>query len=193
MYSCQVILTHSEHLVVLITHKRSIYEFYAQGTTYDQVHKMNSSNKHLWEKYIPDTSFKFIVSGFNHTIPQRRQHDVIESFSYMDFRGKIDMKNPEITMACFEECPLYLSPFFGKMFNNNTAIDDSRPAPANGPSRKRCEDDGQFREVFFGRLVRCTLMSFGYSDLIATIDSGRYCATIDWCFRREETSLFWKH
>jgi tRNA (guanine10-N2)-methyltransferase len=65
---------------------------------------MNRSNKYLWEKYIPDTSFKFNVTGFNHTIPQRRQREVIESFAYMDFRGKIDMKNPEITMACFEEC-----------------------------------------------------------------------------------------
>lgn len=83
---------------------RSIYEFYARGETYDQVHSMNLSNKHLWEKYIPDTSFKFNVTGFNHTIPQRRQRDVIESFSYMDFRGRIDMKNPEITIACFEEC-----------------------------------------------------------------------------------------
>lgn len=91
-------------------HQRSIYEFYAQGPTYDEVHEMNRSNKHLWEKYIPDTSFKFTVTGFNHTIPQRRQRDVIESFSYMDFRGKIDMKNPEITMACFEECRLNVPP-----------------------------------------------------------------------------------
>ncbi|KXN90848.1 tRNA (guanine(10)-N2)-methyltransferase [Leucoagaricus sp. SymC.cos] len=110
---------------------KSIYEFYAQGETYDQVHEMNRSNKHLWEKYIPDTSFRFIVTGFNHTIPQRRQHEVIENFSYMDFRGNIDMRNPEITMACFED----------------------RPAIANGPPRKRCENDSLFREIFFGRLV----------------------------------------
>ncbi|KAF9447960.1 tRNA guanosine-2'-O-methyltransferase [Macrolepiota fuliginosa MF-IS2] len=113
---------------------KSIYEFYARGTTYEEVHEMNRSNRHLWERYVPDTSFKFIVTGFNHTIPQRRQRDVIESFAYMDFRGKIDMKNPEITMVCFEEY-------------------ESRPAPANGPPRKRCEDDGGFKEVFFGRLI----------------------------------------
>ncbi|KAF5351856.1 hypothetical protein D9756_007701 [Leucocoprinus leucothites] len=113
---------------------KSIYEFYARGKTYDEVHDMNRSNKHLWEKFIPDTSFKFNVAGFNHTIPQKRQRDVIESFSYMDFRGKIDMKNPEIKIACFEEY-------------------ESRPAPANGSPRKRCENDGQFKEVFFGRLI----------------------------------------
>ncbi|KAJ3570013.1 hypothetical protein NP233_g4681 [Leucocoprinus birnbaumii] len=113
---------------------KSIYEFYARGVTYQEVHEMNRSKKHLWEKYIPDTSFKFNVTGFNHTIPQKRQRDVIESFAYMDFRGKIDMKTPEITMACFEEY-------------------ESRPAPANGPPRQRCENDGKFREVFFGRLI----------------------------------------
>ena len=57
-----------------------------------------------WEKYIEDTSFKFLVTAFNHTIPQWRQKDVVESFSYMAFRGKIEMKNPDITLAVFEEC-----------------------------------------------------------------------------------------
>ena len=57
-----------------------------------------------WEKYIEDTSFKFLVTAFNHTIPQWRQKDVVEGFSYMDFRGKIEMKNPDITLAVFEEC-----------------------------------------------------------------------------------------
>ncbi len=106
----------SVQLAILIDNfDRSVYEFYARGTTYDRVHEVNRSNKHLWEKYIPDTSFKFTVSGFNHTIPQRRQRDVIESFSYMDFRGKIDMKNPEITIGCFEECRSYLPSLFVKV------------------------------------------------------------------------------
>lgn len=71
----------------------------------------------------------------------------------MDFRGKIDMKNPEITIVCFEECTLAVlklqGPHVDLLF-----VDESRPAPANGPPRKRCENDGRFREVFFGRLVR---------------------------------------
>jgi len=136
--------------------KRSIYEFYARGETYDQVHNMNRSNKHLWEKYIPDTSFKFNVTGFNHTIPQRRQRDVIESFSYMDLRGKIDMKNPEITMACFEECKFTYSTYSvaRELKNRKPRIDESRITVPDGSPRKRCENDNHFKEVFFGRLVR---------------------------------------
>ena len=44
------------------------------------------------------------MTAFNHTIPQSRQRDVIESFAYMGFLGKIDMKTPDITLTCFEEC-----------------------------------------------------------------------------------------
>lgn len=59
----------------------------------------------MWERYIPETSFKFIVAAYNHKIPQHRQKEVVESFAYMGFMGKIDMKTPEITLGCFEECP----------------------------------------------------------------------------------------
>ncbi len=68
------------------------------------MHERNRLRKPQWEKYIADTSFKFMVTAFNHTIPQRRQRDVVEGFAYMDFQGKIDMKNPDITLVCFEEC-----------------------------------------------------------------------------------------
>lgn len=86
---------------------RSVYEFYARGATYEELHALNEKyGRSKWEKYIPNTSFKFFVNGYNQSIPQRRQREVVESFSYMDFLGKIDMKNPEVVMGCFEECEL---------------------------------------------------------------------------------------
>ena len=83
---------------------RYVCEFYACGKSYEEVHEHNRMRSSQWEKYIEDTSFKFLVTAFNHTIPQWRQKDVVESFSYMDFRGKIEMKNPDITLTVFEEC-----------------------------------------------------------------------------------------
>ena len=62
---------------------RYVCEFYARGKSYEEVHEQNRARSHLWEKYIEDTSFKFLVTAFNHTIPQWRQKDVVESFSYM--------------------------------------------------------------------------------------------------------------
>lgn len=79
-------------------------EFYARGKTYEELHQQNRIRAPQWQKYAADTSFKFLVTAFNHTIPQWRQKDVMESFDYMDWQGKIDMKNPEVTLFCLEEC-----------------------------------------------------------------------------------------
>ncbi|KAJ7045462.1 S-adenosyl-L-methionine-dependent methyltransferase [Mycena alexandri] len=109
---------------ILIKH---IYEFYAQGGDYEELHVVNKANGHLWSSYAHDTSFKFLVTAYNHKIPQRRQRDVVESFSYMAFAGKIDMKNPQIVLGCFEE------------YDSSTGLRQDR--------------DSKFRQVYFGRLV----------------------------------------
>ncbi|KAI0705097.1 tRNA guanosine-2'-O-methyltransferase [Cerioporus squamosus] len=111
-----------------------VCEFYARGKSYEEVHERNRLRKPQWEKYHEDTSFKFMVTAFNHTIPQWRQRDVVESFSYMDFQGKIDMKNPDITLVCFEEYP-----------------------DKHGTTRAKTEGDGEFDEVWFGRLIEVGL------------------------------------
>ncbi|KAF7793904.1 hypothetical protein EIP86_005026 [Pleurotus ostreatoroseus] len=109
---------------------KSVHEFYASGKTYEEVHERTRQRSALWEKYIPDTSFKFRVDGYNHSIPQKRQTAIVESFSFMAFEGKIEMKNPEITMCVFEEYPY-----------------------KRGVTRHKHEGDGRFLEVYFGRLV----------------------------------------
>jgi len=83
---------------------RAIYEFYSQGSSYNELHQANREVRSRWERYIPNTSFRFTVVGYNHGLSQRWQRDVIESFSYMDFLGKIDLRKPEIVLGCFEEC-----------------------------------------------------------------------------------------
>ncbi|KAL4078428.1 S-adenosyl-L-methionine-dependent methyltransferase [Scleroderma yunnanense] len=108
---------------------KSIYEFYAQGSTYAELHEANRQVRSRWEQYIPDTSFKFTVIGYNHSLSQRWQRDVIESFSYMDFLGNIDMKNPDIILGCFEE------------YENDKRPDGTRHV------------NGDFCQVYFGRLI----------------------------------------
>jgi tRNA (guanine10-N2)-methyltransferase len=83
-----------------------VYELYAKGGTYEETHEQNRASRHLWEKYIPNTSFKFVVNGYNHSISKARQRQVIEDFSYMGFLGTIDLLNPEVILGCFEECEL---------------------------------------------------------------------------------------
>lgn len=68
----------------------------------------------------------------------------------MGFLGKIDMKTPDITLTCFEEC-VYISRLHCIRYNiSYLFIDEDR----HGTTRRKHEGDGHFRQVFFGRLVR---------------------------------------
>lgn len=84
--------------------RRAVYRFYAKGSTYEAMHEHNREARSEWAEYVPNTPFKYIVGGYNRSISQSRQREIIESFGYMDLLGKIDMKNPAVTFGCFEEC-----------------------------------------------------------------------------------------
>ncbi|KAF9784413.1 tRNA guanosine-2'-O-methyltransferase [Thelephora terrestris] len=125
-------LDSEEHALILARRCiliKSVCELYASGTTYEEIHEQVRRNHDKWSRYIPDTSFKFSVTGYANAIPQDRQLDVINSFRWMDLRGKIDMKNPEVTFVCHEEY-LYIE-----------------------GDRVRSLHDGNFIAVHFGRLV----------------------------------------
>ncbi|KAL0956084.1 hypothetical protein HGRIS_002253 [Hohenbuehelia grisea] len=108
---------------------KSVYEFWGQGSTYEELHNSTRAHKSLWDPYQQDTSFRFFVTAYNHTIPQSRQRQIMEDFSYMAYLGKIELKQPELVMGCFEE------------------YDDTR-----GLAKNRVKD-GNFRQVYFGRLI----------------------------------------
>ncbi|KAF7428315.1 hypothetical protein PC9H_007536 [Pleurotus ostreatus] len=109
---------------------KSISEFYGQGDNYDQLHAAVRKNEALWEQYKQDTSFRFSVAAYNHSITKSRQREVMESFGYMEFLGRIDLKSPTIVLGCYEE----YGDTRGKEFSNKVV-------------------DGQFRQVYFGRLI----------------------------------------
>ncbi|KAG5647054.1 hypothetical protein DXG03_001424 [Asterophora parasitica] len=139
-------LEQEEHALILARRcilVKSIYEFYGQGSSYEELHAATRASRARWERFILDTSFRFIVTAHNHKIPQSRQRDVVESFSYMALLGKIDMKSPDILFGCFEE---YSS--------------------RNGMLRSKHEGDGRFQQVYFGRL----LVEGTARQLIATYD-----------------------
>ena len=81
-----------------------MYELYARGPSYSEMHQRTRENKHLYERFVESTPFRFTVSAYNHTIPLRRQKEIVESFSFMGFKGPVDMKNPELVCSVFEEC-----------------------------------------------------------------------------------------
>ncbi len=58
----------------------------------------------MWEHHVEYTPFKFLVQAYNHSIPVERQRKVMESFAYMNWKGVIDLKTPEVVLNYFEEC-----------------------------------------------------------------------------------------
>lgn len=84
---------------------KSIYELYGHGNSYDEVHTQTLTCAHLWQRFKENTSFRFIVTAYSDRIPMSRQREVVDSFSFMDMQGKIDLKNPDETFTCFEEYP----------------------------------------------------------------------------------------
>ncbi|CAE6438525.1 unnamed protein product [Rhizoctonia solani] len=110
---------------------KAIYESWAHGASYDELHAMNKGNRAIWDTdEYQSTRFRFNVMAYSHTISKERQRDIMNSFAYMGYQGKIDMNNPEFIMACIEEYP-----------------------DSHGWPRHKRQVDGEFRQVVFGRLI----------------------------------------
>lgn len=82
---------------------RSIYEIWGTGTGYDELHAdVNQRSRHLWHLY-KHVSFRFSVDCYGSTRDTEQQRRIIDSFSYLDFQGKIRMKDPQVEFAVLEE------------------------------------------------------------------------------------------
>ncbi|QRW21627.1 hypothetical protein RhiXN_06616 [Rhizoctonia solani] len=110
---------------------KAVYALWGHGESYDELHAMNKRNRAIWDTdHYNSARFRFNVMAYSHTLSKERQRDIMNSFAYMGYQGKIDMKDPEFIMACIEEYP------------------DSRGWP-----RHKRQVDGEFRQVIFGRLI----------------------------------------
>lgn len=50
-----------------------------------------------------DSTFAFNIEAAYISIPKERRMDIISAFSYMQFRGKVKCKNPDVQFEVFEE------------------------------------------------------------------------------------------
>ncbi|KAM0788686.1 hypothetical protein ACM66B_002783 [Microbotryomycetes sp. NB124-2] len=84
---------------------RHIWQYWADAASYKDMHALIKERNSLWQYIKDDTamSWRFQVNAFGRTIPMNEQRAVVEQFSYMDFRGPIDLKNSDVTIGVFEE------------------------------------------------------------------------------------------
>ncbi|KZT42496.1 hypothetical protein SISSUDRAFT_1041460 [Sistotremastrum suecicum HHB10207 ss-3] len=110
---------------------KNVLELWGHGESYEVLHERNKENMPLWQRYATDTTFKFLVTAYNHSIHKARQKSIMETFDYMAWEGRIDLASPEVTLLCTEE--------YRDRGNSHT--------------RAKHEGEGSFRQVYFGRLL----------------------------------------
>ncbi|KAH0844738.1 hypothetical protein AYO21_01942 [Fonsecaea monophora] len=89
---------------------KCIYEIWGQGRDYEELHvDVKRKSHHLWDRFR-HVSFKFSVDSYCSTRDVDQQRQIIDSFKYLDFRGKIKMKNPEAEFTILEEWLPWISP-----------------------------------------------------------------------------------
>ncbi|KAF9740960.1 hypothetical protein PMIN02_011135 [Paraphaeosphaeria minitans] len=82
---------------------QGIYELWGQGATYDALHEsVKDISSAKWARY-ESVPFRFTLDCFRGTRDNAQQCEIIESFSYMGFKGPIRMRDAEASFKIFEE------------------------------------------------------------------------------------------
>ncbi|GAC72122.1 putative RNA methylase [Moesziomyces antarcticus T-34] len=87
---------------------RSVWAYWSHGASYEELHNRNQeeANRALWSPYVEEAdcpSWKAHVFSYSYTISDKRKIDIIQSFSYMDLKGRIQLKNPSMRWGVMEE------------------------------------------------------------------------------------------
>ncbi|KAH3660542.1 hypothetical protein OGAPHI_007128 [Ogataea philodendri] len=82
---------------------KAIYELWGQGTTLEDLHKDVQARSTELAPLYKQSSFKFDIVSYQGSRKTRAQQlALFESFSYLAFEGKIQMKKPDQTFAILE-------------------------------------------------------------------------------------------
>lgn len=99
---------------------RGIYQLLASGDTYEALQTDLKAHLDYPFAQYADTTFKFTHEAFNTTRTQAQQTEIIESFSHLAWRGKIDMKTPDESFTVFES---WTQSFRSKEKNTPSALE----------------------------------------------------------------------
>ncbi|KAL2837908.1 hypothetical protein BJY01DRAFT_237669 [Aspergillus pseudoustus] len=95
---CIVKLPNEEAARTLISRSilaKDIFELWGQGATYEELHAdVRGRTEHLWAQY-KQTPFRFTVETFAGKLNSTQKRDIIQSFSYLGFEGRITLKDAE--------------------------------------------------------------------------------------------------
>ncbi|KAK5946930.1 hypothetical protein PMZ80_001075 [Knufia obscura] len=141
---------------------KSIYELYATGTTYDDLHdNVKSLPASTWAPY-KNVSFKFNIDAFCGSRTMAQQRDIVEGFGYLPFEGRIKLKNPDVEFVVGEEWEL-LTPEEHSLLNTGAGVQQRNPSVdgnGNGHADTNTAEkvaailsERKPRRLFFGRFI----------------------------------------
>lgn len=84
---------------------QSIHELWGKGNTLEEVHQsVKDSTADRWPQYT-DSSFKFVIEPFRGTRSSDTRLKMINSFSFLPFKGPIKLHDPDALFTVFEDWP----------------------------------------------------------------------------------------
>ncbi|RAK91501.1 SIR2-domain-containing protein [Aspergillus costaricaensis CBS 115574] len=88
---------------------KDIFELWGQGTNFDEVYAdVRRRTEDRWAQYR-DSSFRFTIDSFAGKRSSEKKREIIQSFSFLGFKGPIRMKNPDQDFWVFEDYGLDLN------------------------------------------------------------------------------------
>ncbi|KAL6251157.1 hypothetical protein RBB50_001365 [Rhinocladiella similis] len=122
---------------------KSIYEIWGRGRDYEDVHAdVKRRSRHLWSRF-QSVTFKFSIDTYGMTHEAAKQRQMIDSFSYLAFKGKIRMKNPEAEFALMEDWMLPI---------NSKCVEESAGS-AKVDTTLETLSGTRLKQIFLGRKI----------------------------------------
>lgn len=82
---------------------KDVYELWGAGTNYEELHKdVRRRSEHLWRDY-DNASWRFEFQSYAGSRTVEKRREIMGSFTYMNMKGPIQMKNPDQEFCIVEE------------------------------------------------------------------------------------------
>ena len=83
---------------------KGIYELWGSGDTYSELHTKVKATTASQRSRFASSSFRFDIDVYQGSHSASEQKDLVESFSYLGFKGPIRMSKPDEVYCIFEDC-----------------------------------------------------------------------------------------
>ena len=137
---------------------RGIYALWGYGTSYANLHNsVRTGSQYLWPRY-KEVAFKFSVDCFMGKRSEPNKRDIINTFAYLGFDGKVEMKSPVEEWCVMEEWEPAVSFAASVSKNGEGENDETWKAAREHLDRQTQEFSGEVKparlqRIFLGRKV----------------------------------------